>query len=505
MISKAVQRLFVSGAPGAGKTSFFFVYALHWVQKHPDKKCLIIQYRELSRCEFFVVESNCIKRYPEHVPHPLVTQALKSFTASESFSFFMVDGVRQNIVLCSDIIAFLTGELPEAKGIYTSSLQFRIRTGDGTFKSDQFMDVYSWSLEDYMLACNARFMATEELLDMLKPYSSTHCHVVSDGVENGAGAGEDTGDTGQSATKESYLIELLERKFYYAGGSARFMFEDTTEGLVKNCFPKLIAATSPELWRQFASSEISMGSNYTMNTLMQVLPAGEGYEQSPFPVSRYVMLKAYEKCGQELVKAVRAASDATKNPVLRGFAFELEQIDLLERSRKVKKAVANETSTIVLPTSGEKAIYDGYHLSNLPQGSSFLIECLKWNQGCYDSALYHDQTLVTIQFTLQKTHTLKVSYIRCLIRALEAAKKNVRDVSHVAIVEDRQIAEVFTFEEPEGVGFEDSSNIEFEVDLLWSSKLSMEEAGSLKLGAETHKLRKISVYGPRRSKRRLQS
>ena len=53
------------------------------------------------------------------------------------------------------------------------------------------------------------------------------------------------------------------------------------------------------------------------------------FERKASPVSKYVLFRAYDKCKSELVNSVKAVAHASDNPTLKGWAFELQQIDLI--------------------------------------------------------------------------------------------------------------------------------------------------------------------------------
>eukprot|EP00978_Attheya_sp_CCMP212_P035348 scaffold153277_cov26-Attheya_sp.AAC.3 len=256
-------------------------------------------------------------------------------------------------------------------------------------------------------------------------------------MEGVTDAGRDT-----VGTDKNWWLILLERKYYHAGGSARFILQ------------------------------INVGSQSTVISLMQVVGQKDGTSGSgtAVPVSKYILHKAYDECRAELVKAVKAAADMTGNPALQGWAFELAQIEWINVVIENKqRGVKNASGDLVLPISPTIVTYNGLSLSGSTDAASFVIKCVKWNQGCFDIAFFHSNTLITIQFTVSPTHRVKLPFVWYLKEALEATDCVVGEtVNHIATVEDETILTNFNFIEPEL----SSGSKAFTVALAKSSKLS---------------------------------
>ena len=189
-----------------------------------------------------------------------------------------------------DVLAFLnTHFLPERKGIHISSLQFNIKDGDGTFPIDQCKAIHSWEMPDYEEACCSGFKTKEELKSLL----------VEDSDEDSEDACMES--DGALIIMDERLSTLLARKLYYAGGSARFMFDHTMEDLVNNVLSTLLGRMPPKLWEDFAMFSMYDSSDETVSSLMQVIGGkktsnGRCTESAACPVSKYMLLKAYKHC-----------------------------------------------------------------------------------------------------------------------------------------------------------------------------------------------------------------
>jgi Cdc6-like AAA superfamily ATPase len=75
MNSKVKTRLYVTGPPGSGKTSFFRLYCSQYPFDRPIKqqRVLVVQFREASVCDIRVIDGCKIERIasPQLNPHNL--------------------------------------------------------------------------------------------------------------------------------------------------------------------------------------------------------------------------------------------------------------------------------------------------------------------------------------------------------------------------------------------------------------------------------------------------
>ena len=142
------------------------------------------------------------------------------------------------------------------------------------------------------------------------------------------------------------------------------------------------------------------------------------------------------------MSTVRAAAEESNNPALRGWAFELEQIDLirllLESAQEIPEYITNNDGLVFSPNSS--FTYDEKTLKKERVGvegreGAFIIWCMKWNQGCYDVAFLQGGTLVTMQFTVSEKHSLKPKFIRKLRAALKSHGLAVDTCLHLGVTE----------------------------------------------------------------------
>eukprot|EP00978_Attheya_sp_CCMP212_P042240 scaffold254206_cov43-Attheya_sp.AAC.1 len=117
------------------------------------------------------------------------------------------------------------------KGIHITSLKFNVKGGDGTGGLngiDEFMSIHSWEKKDYEDAFDSNFKEKSEwkaiLRDTEKDGTETDYRVFDDNATPQVADSEMEGvtDAGRDTvgTDRKRWLRLLERKYYYAGGSA---------------------------------------------------------------------------------------------------------------------------------------------------------------------------------------------------------------------------------------------------------------------------------------------
>jgi hypothetical protein len=532
--------LYVQGSPGCGKTCFFYLWARLLCSCHENKRVLIIQFREIESCFIWIREANGVlwRRNEQIKPSKLEDEVdtILDKNAATPFDLCIHDGVVAGTDFCKRMLGQLNAAVGNKikKVVHVTSLAFSLSTG-GQFLAASGpilqLSVDSWRLQDYIEAIKCKEFAerlasmlrgekkallennrdddgstkqnsiTDDASDKIETVSNTDKEtsneaVIEDEMVDDRVSGYD-GDTTDDVT--AALTDVIETKYYYAGGSARFMFDFRFSELITELEGRWENVAKDD-WKHFASATVASATPVAVNTLMQQF----GGKASP--VSKFILFRAYEKCKTELVDAVKAAAENSNNPALKGWAFELEQIDLirlsLESSPERPEYITNKKGLTFRPHSAidfdEKKLLSNGDV----KADGTIIWCQKWNQGCFDVAFYKETTLYTLQFTVSKEHSLKPKYIRMLRDALLKKGAVVEAAVHVGVGK----AEGFQFKvETSGTGRQGNAKEppEFTINAYHSPPLEKANAPTVVFQAElSHVLEKVDMWELSTTKKR---
>ena len=475
-----LRYMYISGPPGSGKTTYCLFYFMLRVVEDRSKKGLLVQYRAEAANEIMIVQGGRIRRVTAKKHNEIMPKLVDDLVENEgrdSFDFCVFDGVRQSELVCKNISSAITNSVgPETKVIKITSLEFDVKGGDSTRGIEGiacFFVASSWKLEDYKDAVKAKLLRDDELDKMFCLTSEIGAQPEDEDSEKDDIRKAVEGHTEQDTL--DWLKPFLERKYFYAGGSARFMFDYSFQELVistddkPSVFDGLCERMKTEDWQSFAELKISASTKSSVSSGMQRI------DTEYIPVSKYFLHMAHKKCKETLTASVRAAAESSQNPALKGWAFELEQLDIIGQViASDNKFLASEDRTLAVPLfSRESATFDGMSIlvpKTISNSDCFTIWCSKWNQGCFDVAFYVSSSLMTMNFTISNTHSLKIDPLRDLMDALVDAGKEVSKVTHIAVVEDKRKSKSFSFQEPEGTGRVHETT-QFLVDIARSDKL----------------------------------
>ena len=442
-------KLYVKGPPGCGKTCFFYLWArLRSVQE--DKSVLIIQFRPLESSFIWIREKGGeLFRLAKAVRVNQLTATVDEIleerrNAGKNFDLCIHDGVLQNEPICGSMLSTLNSEVTAkliTKVIHVTSLAFALTTGGqvlGSFGEIVRLSLNSWCLQDYFDAINCRVFV--EKVTATGSSLSKDLSFFSENSEDNPEADNTVDDNSNddmmsldgTGVEAVSLTNVVETKYFYAGGSARFMFDFPFEHLKEELDERLGHVPEGD-WKYFAAEAVSPSTPSSVNTLIQQ------FDNSTSPVSKYILFHAYDRCKTKLVRSVKAAAQQSNNPALKGWAFELCQIDLIRLSLESPAAkpeyITNNDRFHFYPQSSvdytEKTLENGTIEDK--EGGAVIIWCMKWNQACFDVALYQHKTLVTIQFTVAEEHSLKPNFIRRLRDQLMKQNIQVERVVHVGV------------------------------------------------------------------------
>ncbi len=429
------RRLYVTGAPGCGKTCFFWLWA--GILMKQNKRVLFIQHRIKSDCQIWILENGVRRRLTslelqkenleKAVNHLLETQARK-------FDVCILDGVRSNHAICEVLMSTLTvftGSSKRrkiAKLILVTSLQFHIPDSESD-EGDAFMTIDSWRKEDYEKAVwKVSGPGRAILLDDWKYLNSSQT------------------EDDPTKTDDEKVLEAMRQKYDYAGGCARFMFDKNIKDLRIYLDAKCGSVGD---WTLFAKTYVPESKLDAVNTLMQQFYSEREHISMYTPVSKYVLRLAYANCRGKLTAAVKAVGVATGNGSLLGWAFELRQRDIIDLVLKDNLELQKEHApTRLLEAFGideelalvpiAEAFFDGSTITVKDQGGTFVsgsvIWCTKFNQELFDAAFYFENTLVTLQFTAGLTHSLGLEHVKPIRAEIINKGFQVEKIVHLGVV-----------------------------------------------------------------------
>ena len=514
MSDPKLLQMFINGPPGSGKTTYclfyFTLYIRESKKKESKKKGLIVQYREF-KSEVMILEGELIRRAKEGTENETIGTLIRNIMKAESFDFCVFDGMRQSSESCKNIRSVITNNMAKtSKIIMITSLEFDNKGGestDGLDGIDSYFSVNSWKYEDYEKAFDARFAAEHlDFLNLQKLLCLDSDFLPEDEIDDG----------NENTVTVEWLKSLLKRKYFYAGGSARFMFDTEFKKLIPK-LSKLYERMSTDDWKAIAQLTITPKTPSSVNTAIQRI------EGKYIPVSEYFLHFAHSQIKSQLTTAVRAAANVSSNPSLQGWAFKLEQLDIIDGMAKGNTDfLTNKGFDLVLQISSEKTIeFDGGKITDFGRDfddidcDCFTISCGKWNQECFDIAFYINKHLITMNFTIAKSHSLKINAISTLRSALISSEKEVNKLTHIAVVEKEERCKKFSFSEPEfdgnweycqndDAGRQSAETLIFSLSTYCTHKITADNYQEGYKGGDSYGrfLEKISVLTPRKSKRK---
>ena len=162
---------------------------------------------------------------------------------------------------------------------------------------------------------------------------------------------------------------------------------------------RILRRVANNQWQGFAQEAVPFHTTMLVNTLMQQ------FQGMCSPLSKYVLWSAYDNCRGNLVNSMKAVAHATNNPALKGWAFELEQIELIRLS------LESQESRAMTVRGGDGLAFQPKFEANFSGDTiqlgldqvgiqdATVIWCMKWNQGCFDVANKRRSSHSSLQHT----------------------------------------------------------------------------------------------------------
>eukprot|EP01041_Mallomonas_annulata_P002924 gene2924-5738_t len=199
----------------------------------------------------------------------------------------------------------------------------------------------------------------------------------------------------------------LNERYYYAGGSIRFMNKDTAA--LKPLMDELIARVAD--FSSLLSGAVGLASANAINTLMAVFQ--QGSRTISTPLSEYVIRVLSEKVSMGNIKICR--SIMPDNSAWQGWVTELEVLSMIAQSNEFKVWKINGSPQIWHRDHPIEMFLSESELLTYTHVSKKYFFPSKFNHGCYDAIYIMSPTkMKVIQISQAQTHNcnLRKNFIR---------------------------------------------------------------------------------------------
>jgi GTPase SAR1 family protein len=272
---------------------------------------------------------------------------------------------------------------PNRKAIQVASMQVKINTTSDDIKGIIKFTLAPWSLEDYVCACrNDLFFDS-----VFWAFEGTH---------------------------EEDIEDRIGEKFYFAGSSARWMFNYTIDEVKEKIIDHLEACPNSI---DLLKGVIGQNSPVSVNHLWVGYRSELGGFRKFF-VSQYVAREVLRSGGSEAVKLAYEIARGLNNPSFTGWVVEMDFVQRLSNS--VKNQIIVHGLSIEDDKWDVRGIVD-FELGNIVSLKVFVLKYFwlhpkKWNQGGYDLVcllkIGDEYVLRFVQITAAHEHSLKLKYFK---------------------------------------------------------------------------------------------
>ncbi|KAE9269804.1 hypothetical protein PR003_g31035, partial [Phytophthora rubi] len=408
-------RGFIVGPPGTGKSvsTLSFVASLDhqewnvvWIHlgKNLDS-CLALgtkEYWEITELSSFELPRVAGKKLF------ICLDGFKATTAHDDFFkrvFTLLDKENERLVVCSSMATLGKRNLE-----------------DDDHDNIRVFFMYSWTQPDYLAA-----IADQAFCDKIvsKLDATSAFEVNEDGDFEAEWSEED---------KKKHAVDL---KFYYAGGSCRFMFQYPTNRVVKILETAVESVNNKSDLVKYCGGSLHTDA---INRLygMQRHDTGNGR----FPVSSYAAYLFANQCDEETISQLGARLNASNNPSVDGHLFEWLFVAAV-RKRAVK-LFGDRGTEDVLPQANVLRFDPKKQFRVLRDGKiggdRSWLQPTAWNQGGYD-AVYFDKDegkVIFVQLTRSDKHDFKMRFFSEVLLKLKTAKMEIKQVVIYFVVKPAQ-------------------------------------------------------------------
>jgi hypothetical protein len=253
-----------------------------------------------------------------------------------------------------------------------------------------------------------------------------------------------------SQSDDCTALDLIHSKFYFAGGSSRFMFQLSTSKVVEFLNESVEAVYDVAPYLQGWIGDVS---NQIFNRLFTIYPRhGRGKEKSI--VSRYAAFQLALKVGPELVLKLSGVIRHINNPSMTGWLYEMFFFSRLRKGGVTLYNVGgNETEwqeSLIQVVDIKRGKFPTF-----PKEKGIWLKPLHWDQGGYDAVLVDKNNALVrfVQVTNGDTHSFKIEFFSAFLGLLRDSNQSfeIKTLEIVFVVELGKL-EDFRISDPTGQG-----------------------------------------------------
>ncbi|RMX66106.1 hypothetical protein DD238_001152 [Peronospora effusa] len=371
----------VLGPPGTGKSATAMAFALtvdrsEWeviwihVAMEDDWQCVrLIGDERTSRIVTDVTELKEVLNDNDDFKHRIVL--IDGWTAADDFK--KLSKVCKTLFSKEDVIM-------KRRLAFICSIASRRKVKDDRDVIDRAMEcpVFSWTLDEYIDA-----IKDDTFFRNVEPY------------------------LGDPLSDRSAMVEA---KYYYAGGSCRYMFcYNSTEVMIK--LRRAVCALN----NAEDTATIGMYLQLCINRLFAMFRVSDVKEVTPL-ISRYAAMVIAEKCGPNTIRNFMSTIRQSSNPALNGWMVEVTFFPCIQHGGlAIFDADGNK-----LETWSQSLVVESDEIPQLPDGPVW-IKPSKWNQGGYDAIMVCKKTAFVrmVQVTSADKHSFHIGSFHSWLKKLQ--------------------------------------------------------------------------------------
>ena len=379
MRCEKARGVWISGPPGVGKSTELFGWGMFMAKRRDElRKNMLWVHQEAANLSKVVKVVNGVI-YTTSINGSGLDWTMKILQLCDDCNLILLDAVREEM---KSLIYRLYFNDKDSIIVTCTSYQ-----GGSGYRSEEYFrlhhfnlnyTVFSWTMQDYEAAWNA-----------------------NPDIFNNISADE------------------LIKRFYYGGGSLRYMLQTNDDDIMAFLNKKLSDVSDYSILLRGMGG---VSAPTAVNSLMNVRPNGVCGV-----ISEYVAKKLAEKVDVSFIS--HAKTIFHNNPVCQGWIFELLFLQRIYFSYRNKQPcqLINENGTLTeFPVYAVREYSEDINLSiiDIEVGTMFIPT--RWNQGCFDAVYYEtyfEENLCRRKFTffnatLAAQHDYKFQFIATFLSSI---------------------------------------------------------------------------------------